>query len=196
LATSGSPALVLTPRPRSVTPRTAVRARRRREDYGFPLFRRRRRARSVGAMSNSTRHSRRPVLVTLALAVAAALVLATPAPAGVKAGTYSGTTSQQDEAGDALPLQLKVSRNKKKVTVVFFELSAPPCGGGGMGTLQYAGLVAKIKRNGSFNAKSPPYGYVKGKFNGKKAKGTARYEVHQNGVDCDSGKITWSARRG
>jgi hypothetical protein len=144
-------------------------------------------------MRRSTRFARWPV--TFGLALVAAMVVAAPAVPSVKAGTYSGTTSQKDEVGDALPLQLQVNKKKKKVSVIFFELSAPPCGGG-MGTLQYAGLVTKLKKNGTFKAKFAPYGYVKGKFKGKKAKGTARYEVHQNGVDCDSGVISWTAKRG
>jgi hypothetical protein len=145
----------------------------------------------------STRFPARLTAAALTLAVAGTLVLATAAPAGYdfQSGAYSGKTSQKDEVGHYLPLSLKVSKNKKRVGVVFFELSAPPCGGGGMGTLQYAGLRAKIKPSGSFNAKFEPYGYVRGNFDGRIAKGTARYEVHQMGVDCDTGRVTWRARK-
>jgi hypothetical protein len=151
-------------------------------------------------MTSRTRKGTR-VALPLAVAVGLGTTLAL-APAGTaagdfdfKSGNFTGKTSQKDESGAYLPLQLSVSKDKKTVTVVFFELSAPPCGGGGMGTLQYAGLKAKVKKNGSFNAKFKPYGSVKGNLDGSIAKGTARYEVHQNGVNCDSGRITWRAKR-
>jgi hypothetical protein len=148
-------------------------------------------------MPGSSRHLARPVAIAMSLVVAAAAFLAIPASADrdYKAGTYSGKTSQKDESGKYLRLQLKVKPNKREVTVVFFELSAPPCGGGEMGTLQYAGLKADIMPNGSFNAQQDPYGSVRGNFDGNKAEGTARYKVNQRGVNCDSGRVTWRARK-
>jgi hypothetical protein len=107
-------------------------------------------------------------------AMAAGLVLATPGFAGFKPGTYT--------------------KKRTKVNVVFFEFDAPPCGG--MGGLQYAGLQAKIKPSGKFNAPSPGdgfYGYVKGKFNGRKASGTARYHFDASG--CESGVVDWTAHK-
>jgi len=145
------------------------------------------------------RHGRR--LGGIATGVVASAVLITALVPGAlgrgtvkfSAGSYSGHSNQKDEVGDPLPLQLSVSKNKKRVTVVFFELSAPPCGGGGMGTLQYAGLRAHIS-NGAFKAKADPYGYVRGKFSGRKATGTALYEVHQMGVNCETPpNLKWSA---
>jgi hypothetical protein len=148
-------------------------------------------------MSSSTRVPTRAAAAALTSALAATLALASPTSASFDfaSGPFSGKTSQRDQAGNYLPLQLNVSKNKKRVTVVFFELSAPPCGGGGMGTLQYAGLTARIKPDGSFIAKQDPYGSVKGNLDGRVAKGTARYRVSQGGVACDSGRVTWRARK-
>jgi hypothetical protein len=131
---------------------------------------------------------RRTMLLGAALASVAVLVMAAPALAGFKPGTYSGTTSQAEN------VQLLVNKKKTKVTVVFFEFNAPPCGGAG-GT-QYAGLTTKIKPSGRFNAPSPGdgfYGYVKGKFDGKKASGTALY--HFDKLGCDSGVVDWTAKK-
>ncbi|HYH62349.1 MAG TPA: hypothetical protein VD766_10830 [Solirubrobacterales bacterium] len=124
----------------------------------------------------------------------AALGLAIWAPsllAGFKSGTYSGTTSQEDSAGNPKPLQLSVNKKKTKVSVVFFELEAPPCGG--KGGLQWAGIEGKIKDNGKFKIKDDPYGYIKGRFHGSMADGTARYAYKPSG--CDSGVITWASER-
>ena len=41
-------------------------------------------------------------------------------PGGFTYGTFSGTTSQDDAAGDPHNLLLNVNRKKTKVTVVFF----------------------------------------------------------------------------
>jgi len=135
-------------------------------------------------------------LVTAGAAVLLVMGLIVAAPGlAFKSGTYSGTTSQDDEGGDPHNLQLKVNRKKTRVTVVFFELEADPCKG--TGGLQYAGLKAKIKDSGKFKALSPGdgfYGYVKGKFQGRQAEGTALYEVEASG--CDSGEVTWEAEKG
>jgi len=124
------------------------------------------------------------------LAVVAALglgVWVTPGVAGFKSGIYSGTSSQPDQH-----LQLKVNRAKTKITVVFFELDAPPCGG--LGGLQYAGLKAHLRSNGKFKALSPGdgfYGYVKGRVHGAQGDGTARYHADASG--CETGVLTWEA---
>jgi hypothetical protein len=142
-------------------------------------------------MDGSTRHGwvrrRRTRLVAATLLVVAIAI--TPALAGFKSGTYSGTTSQAGQN-----LQLSVNKAKTKVIVVFFEFDAPPCGG--MGGLQYAGLEAKIKKSGKFKALSPGdgfYGFVKGKFKGSKASGTAKYHWEEQG--CDAGDVTWTAEK-
>jgi hypothetical protein len=129
-----------------------------------------------------------------ALALAAVLVAATPGLAGFKSGKYTGKTSQDDEGGNPHDLALKVNRKKTRVSVIYFELEADPCKG--TGGLQYAGLKAKIKRSGKFKALSPGdgfYGYVKGKFKGKRASGTAVY--NPEGTGCDSGIVEWKARK-
>ncbi|MDX6587847.1 MAG: hypothetical protein QOI31_2320 [Solirubrobacterales bacterium] len=142
-------------------------------------------------MSDITRQGR-PRRKGAALVIAALVVLAvaiSPAIAGFKSGTYSGKTSQDAN------LQLSVNKSKTKVNVVFFEFIAPPCGGPG-GT-QYAGLEGKIKDSGKFNVPSPGdgfYGYVKGKFKGKSAEGTALYHFDAQG--CDSGIVDWTAKKG
>ena len=143
-------------------------------------------------MDDTPRRRRLPRLgrAVLVATIAAGLLVATPGVAGFKSGTYSGTTSQPGQH-----LQLKVNKRKTRVTVVFFELDAPPCGG--KGGLQYAGLTTKIKKSGKFNAPSPGdgfYGFVKGKFKGKRASGTAKYKVKASG--CDAGDVTWTAEKG
>jgi hypothetical protein len=133
-------------------------------------------------------------LGALLVGLALAGLIAAPGTAGFKSGTYTGKTSQDDEGGSPHDLMLKVNRKKTKVTVVFFELEADPCKG--TGGLQYAGLTAKIRRSGKFKALSPGdgfYGYVKGKFDGRKATGTARYTFESTG--CESGVVTWRARK-
>jgi hypothetical protein len=144
-----------------------------------------------GTMSragDTARRARRIGGATVAAAVLA-LVLTAPGLAGFKSGNYSGTTSQGKSLG------LKVNSAKTKVTVVYFEFSAPPCGG--KGGLQYAGLKAKIRSDGTFKAKSPAdgyYGYVKGRFHGRYADGRALYHYDPSG--CNSGDVTWSAEKG
>jgi hypothetical protein len=145
-----------------------------------------------GTMSragDTARRARRIGGVTEAAAVLGLGVFTAPGLGGFKSGTYSGATSQ------GLNLQLKVNSAKTKMTVVFFEFSAPPCGG--KGGLQYAGLKAKIRSDGTFKAKSPAdgyYGYVKGRFHGRYADGRALYHYDPSG--CNSGDVTWSAEKG
>jgi hypothetical protein len=134
----------------------------------------------------------------LAIATAGVLVVAlATAPAGLagfKSGTYTGNSDQPDNNG----LMLTVNKKKTKVNLVFFEWSAKqiaPCGGG-PGGAQWAGLTAKIKPTGKFKVLSPAdgfYGYVKGKFNGRKAEGTAYY--HYDELGCDSGIVDWTAHK-
>ena len=145
-------------------------------------------------MESSTRRWTRRGAAIMSVVFAIGVIAAAPATAGFKSGTYSGKTSQDDGAGHPLHLQLKVNKRKTRVTVVFFELSAPPCAG--KGGLQYAGLHARIKPTGRFKALSPGdgfYGYVKGKFKGRTASGTATYDVDSSG--CHAGNVTWTARK-
>ena len=138
---------------------------------------------------------RRPfAAAAVVVALAAGLMAATPGLAGFKSGTYTGTTSQNDEGGFPHDLMLKVNRAKTKVNVVFFEFEADPCKG--IGGLQYAGLTARIKRSGRFEALSPAdgfYGYVKGQFQGGNASGTALY--HYDASGCNSGVVNWTAAK-
>ena len=120
-------------------------------------------------------------------AVIAAGIWAAPSPAGFSSGTYSGDTSQPNNS-----IQLNVNRKKTKMTVVFFEYDAPPCAEG-----QYAGLQAKVRDNGKFRALSPAdgfYGFVKGRFHGRIADGTARWHFDAQG--CDTGVVNWEAEKG
>ena len=131
---------------------------------------------------------RRRRIATSIGAVVLALALVPVLAQGFKSGTYSGDTSQGQS------LQLKVNKAKTKVTVVFFEFVAPPCGG--MGGLQYAGLTGKLRNSGKFRVLSPAdgyYGYVKGKFEHHSADGTALYHYDPSG--CNSGEVTWTAER-
>ena len=122
----------------------------------------------------------------------AALALATTGLGAFKSGTYTGNSEQPDNNG----LMLKVSKNKKKVNIIFFEWSADlltPCGGGPGGT-QFAGHRTRLKKSGKFNwVDEFGYGYVRGKFKGRKASGTARYTFESLG--CDSGVVEWTARK-
>ena len=126
--------------------------------------------------------------------LAAGLVLAAPGVAGFKSGTYTGSSEQPDNNG----VMLTVNKKRTKVNLVFFEWSATqiaPCGGGPGGT-QWAGLTARIKPTGKFKVLSPAdgfYGYVKGKFNGRRAEGTAYY--HFDKLGCDSGIVDWAAEK-
>lgn len=131
----------------------------------------------------------------IALAVLVPAVWVAPAIGGFAHGSFSGTTSQLDEGNEPHNLGLSVNRAKTKVTVVYFELEADPCKG--TGGLQYAGLQGKIHDNGKFKALSPAdgfYGYVKGRFHGQMADGTARYHFDDTG--CESGVVTWQAHKG
>jgi hypothetical protein len=122
--------------------------------------------------------------------IAAALTLAAPGLAGFKSGTYSGTTSQLDSGGDPYPLLLEVNRKKTKVRgFVEGDRGESPCDP----PIEFH-VDTKVKPSGKFNHVDEfGYGYVKGKFEGKKASGTARFTFEPNG--CDSGVITWDGRK-
>ena len=143
-------------------------------------------------MTRKARKPGRPVRGVLAIAAVVALIPAV-ALAGFKSGTYTGNSEQPDDNG----LMLKVPKSKKKVNIVFFEWSAAqiaPCGGGPGGT-QFAGKTTRLKPSGKCNwVDEFGYGYVEGKFEGKKASGTARYTFKPNG--CDSGVVSWEAEKG
>jgi hypothetical protein len=124
------------------------------------------------------------------LALAALLVAASPGLAAFKSGTYTGKTSQDDLAGDPYPLMMEVKRSKKKLQIAFFEYNAPPCGQGEFGV----GGTARIKRSGKFKYVDEfGYGYIKGKFKGRRASGTLRY--HAPATTCDTGVLDWTAKK-
>jgi len=129
------------------------------------------------------------------LALAGGVAVAKPGDnAGFKSGQYVGTTSQDDEVGQAKNVGLEVPKNRKKVNIVYFEFVAPPCGAGGaFGGLQMAGETTKLV-NGKFKFVDEfGYGYVKGKFEAGRAHGTARYTFEPRG--CDSGVVEWTAKK-
>jgi hypothetical protein len=134
--------------------------------------------------------ARRFAARSLALGVIVALVPATAL--AFKSGTYTGNSDQPDNNG----LMLEVPKSKKKVNIIFFEWSASlisPCGGGPGGT-QFAGEKTRLKPSGKFNwVDEFGYGYVRGKFEGKEASGTARYTFEPLG--CDSGVVEWTAEK-
>ncbi len=131
--------------------------------------------------------------VGLAVACAVVVVGLVFAPAGLgafKSGTYTGKTSQDDLGGDPYPLMMEVKKSKKKLQIAFFEYNAPPCGQGEFGV----GQIVKIKRTGKFKYVDEfGYGYIKGKFKGRKASGTLRY--HAPTTTCDTGVLDWTARK-
>jgi hypothetical protein len=142
-------------------------------------------------MTRKARSSGWPARGVLALAAVVVLVPGV-ALAGFKSGSYTGNSEQPDNNG----LLLTVPKNKQKVNIVFFEWSdslIAPCGGGPGGT-QFAGHKTRLKPSGKFNwVDEFGYGFVKGKFEGRKASGTARYTFEMNG--CDSGVVEWEAER-
>lgn len=118
------------------------------------------------------------LLRALSIAGLALLLTAAVALAGVKKGaTYTGSLAKNKQL-----IALKVSKNGKSVTV---SVLFPPlyCEGGGAGERQIT-KPATIAKDGSFTASIlyefvPTHSktsklYIKGKFNGKSAKGTAR----------------------
>ena len=122
-----------------------------------------------------------------------AAVLAFPAPgiAGFKSGQYVGTTSQADQVAQPLNVGFQVPRNKKKVNIVYFEFLNIDCNN----VTQIAGETVRLRATGKFRfAPADPVfssGYVKGKFDGRKASGTAAFPDR-----CPSaGVIEWEARK-
>ena len=131
------------------------------------------------------------------------LLAATVALAGVKKGaTYTGTLAKSQE-----PISLKISRNGKSV-IADVQFAPLYCQGGGAGERQIT-KPATIGKGGTFSATityefAPTHArtdklYVKGKFTGKSAKGTARSEfglqspeARKNLADCD-GSTTFTA---
>ncbi len=115
--------------------------------------------------------------------------LAAPASAGFKSGFYSGETSQLDSAGDPYPVLLNVNKKKTKVTgFVEGDRGESPC----HPPIEWH-VDAKLNGRGKFADKDEVYGYVKGKFEGRRASGTARFIFEPNG--CDSGVIDWEAKK-
>lgn len=115
----------------------------------------------------------------IAVAALALCLGVSPSFAGFQSGAYNGTTERLDQNGDPDHLSLKVNKAKTRVQVIYFELYCP-----GLPGLQWAGLSAVIKPNATFKALSPGhgfYGYVKGKFSGKRATGIVTYD---NTVGC------------
>lgn len=120
------------------------------------------------------------LLRALGIAGLALILTAAVALAGVKKGaTYTGTLAKNKQ-----PIALKVSKNGKSVTVSV-QFAPLYCEGGGAGEKQIT-KPATIAKDGSFTASIlyefvPTHAktsklYVKGKFSGKSAKGTARSE--------------------
>ncbi|HWL64822.1 MAG TPA: hypothetical protein VNP73_02515 [Actinomycetota bacterium] len=118
-------------------------------------------------------------------------ILATPVIAGFKSGQYVGTTSQLDQVAQPLNVGFDVPKNKNKVNIVYFEFLNVDCNK----VTQVAGETVKLKKSGKFKLKDAdlPFssGYIKGKFKGKKASGTAEFPDR-----CPSaGVIDWEAEK-
>ena len=123
------------------------------------------------------------VTAAVVVALAVGLLVATPGLAGFKSGQYVGTTSQAHNVG------LKVPRNKNKVQIVYFEFLNTGCSN----VTQTAGVSTKLKPSGKFNLDpaDPVFanGYIKGKFDGKQASGTAEFPSRCPGL------IEWTAEK-
>jgi hypothetical protein len=123
-------------------------------------------------------------------AIAAGLVLATPGLAGFKSGQYVGTTSQVDQVAQPLNVGFQVPKSKKKVNIVYFEFLNIGCVAD---NTQLAGETVRLKPTGKFKLEDADVvfssGYIKGKFEGRKATGTAEFPDRCPGV------IEWEARK-
>lgn len=113
--------------------------------------------------------------------VAAVLLLAgaEASTAAFKAGSYSGTTSQNR--------LIQFEATKKKVTSLTTGFTAS-CG---LNTESSFQKPAKINKKGVFKYSDGIAWTVKGKLKGSKAKGIMRF----NSGSCDTGKLTWNAKR-
>jgi hypothetical protein len=132
----------------------------------------------------------RTAALCVVASLAAVAVAASPVVAGFKSGQYVGTTSQVNQIGQSLDVGLDVPRNKKKVTIVYFEYRNIDCNN----ITQVAGEKARIKKSGKFNFEPADgvfgSGYIKGKFKGGEASGTAEFPDR-----CASeGVIKWEAK--
>lgn len=147
----------------------------------------------------------------VALLLGALLLLPSAALAAKpKPGHYSGTTEQgepiafdvQKPRQDPFDPYIEGTKRTKKRRVLNLEWAVDaPCESGS--TVQAGGILPgseKVSRKGKFSyAVSLAFTVeAKGKFTTKtKAKGTLRYTIFtaSNGY-CDSGSVSWQARRG
>jgi hypothetical protein len=129
-------------------------------------------------------------LVFAGLALAA-LVAAAPGVAGFKSGQYVGTTALVDPVKQPLNVGFQVPKSKRKVNIVYFEFLNVDC----KKVTQVAGETVKLKRSGRFKLEEAdtPFssGFIKGKFEGKKATGTAEFPDR-----CPlAGVFEWEAKK-
>lgn len=145
-------------------------------------------------MPNIGRARMRTARGGLALTAVAFSILAIGVGSGVASfhtGTYAGSSNQGGRI-------LSLTATKKNVHLTYFDYQ-DSCDNGTFANGSYAGLDAKIKKNGKFTIKGPgTTGFVKGKFKGKKASGTAFHGLRgENGVYCSTGPdVTWTAKKG
>jgi len=136
--------------------------------------------------------NQRRTAVAASISLSALLLLAAPSVAGFKSGQYVGTTSQVDVIDQPLNVGFDVAGNKKKVNIVYFEMLNINCSK----VTQLAGETVKLnKETGKFKLKDADVvfssGYIKGKFKGRKASGTAEFPDR-----CASaGVIEWEAEK-
>jgi hypothetical protein len=122
--------------------------------------------------------------------VAAVLAFPVPGIAGFKSGQYVGTTSQVDQVAQPLNVGFQVPKSKKKVNIVYFEFLNIGCVAD---NTQLAGESVKLKPSGKFKLEDADVvfssGYIRGKFEGRKATGTAEFPDRCPGV------IEWEAKK-
>lgn len=136
----------------------------------------------------------------IAVALAVALAAAAPAWGASKpakplaGGRYQGTTSHASSA-----LTLKVARSRKSVTLSL-PILPTYCATPGRVLIQHAtparistrgAFAATITYEGLFTSGLLAKGYVKGRFNGRRATGTVRSEFLQ--VEGCDGSTSFSA---
>ena len=121
------------------------------------------------------------------LTFVAALAALAPGAAYGAFVNYAGRTSQDQH------IQFKAT--KKRVYDFFLTVQAP-CTNGVTQRTETSATPAKVDGRGRFVTKRPRHGgsVIRGVIKGRKASGTFDYKVTVNGVTCQTGKQTWTAK--
>jgi hypothetical protein len=154
-------------------------------------MRRAREHREACAISEGVGMRRRLGVVIVGGVVAAVLAFPVPGVAGFKSGQYVGTTALVDPVKQPLNVGFQVPKSKRKVNIVYFEFLNVDC----EKVTQVAGETVRLRRSGKFKLEpaDTPFssGFIKGKFEGRKATGTAEFPDR-----CPlAGVFEWEAKK-